>query len=90
MSLKFYHTVKRNLLFAYIRYEMCFYDMRHKEQSTFLKRLILNESFHEISNDNGIRVVNFAKCKNLIFKSKIFLRHSIYKFTLTFPDGKTK
>jgi hypothetical protein len=27
-----------------------------------------NESLHEISGDNGIRVVNFATCKNLLSK----------------------
>jgi hypothetical protein len=31
-----------------------------------------NESLHEISNDNGVRVVNFATCKNLIVKSTMF------------------
>jgi hypothetical protein len=28
-----------------------------------------NESLHEISNDNGVRLVNFATSKNLRFKS---------------------
>jgi hypothetical protein len=28
-----------------------------------------NESSHEISNDNGVRVVNFATSKNLVVKS---------------------
>jgi hypothetical protein len=32
------------------------------------KLTIGNESLHEISNDNGIRVVNFATSKNLIIK----------------------
>jgi hypothetical protein len=32
--------------------------------------IIGNESLHEISNDNGVRVVNFATSKNLIAKSK--------------------
>jgi hypothetical protein len=32
-----------------------------------------NESLHEISNDNGVRVVNFATSKNLALKSTIFL-----------------
>jgi hypothetical protein len=27
---------------------------------------ILNESSHEISNDNGVRVVNFATSKSLV------------------------
>jgi hypothetical protein len=30
-----------------------------------VKPTIGNESLHEISNDNGVRVVNFATSKNL-------------------------
>jgi hypothetical protein len=33
------------------------------------KPTIGNDSLHKISNENGIRVVNFARSKNLIFKS---------------------
>jgi hypothetical protein len=33
------------------------------------KPTIGNESSHEISNDNGVRVVNFATSKNLVVKS---------------------
>jgi hypothetical protein len=32
------------------------------------KPTIGNECLHEISNDNGVRVVNFATYKNLIVK----------------------
>jgi hypothetical protein len=31
-----------------------------------------NESLHEISNDNGVRVLNSATSKNLIVKSTMF------------------
>jgi hypothetical protein len=31
-----------------------------------------NESLHEISNDNGVRVIHFATSKNLVFKSITF------------------
>jgi hypothetical protein len=48
-----------------------------------------NESLHEISNDNGVRVVNFATTKNLIVKSMMFPYRNIHKFTWTSPDGKT-
>jgi exonuclease III len=37
------------------------------------KPIIGNESLHEASNDNGIRVVNFATSKNLIVKSTTFI-----------------
>jgi hypothetical protein len=36
------------------------------------KPTIGNESLHEISNDNGVRVVNFAKSKNLTVKIRFF------------------
>jgi hypothetical protein len=54
-----------------------------------IKRTIGNESLHGISNDNGVRVVNFATSKNLIVKSTIFPHRNIHKFTWTSPDGKT-
>jgi hypothetical protein len=38
-----------------------------------------NESLHEISNDNGIRVVNFATSKNLTVKSTMFPHRNIHK-----------
>jgi hypothetical protein len=48
------------------------------------KPTIGNESLHEISNDDGVRVVNFAISKNLIFP-----HHNIHKFTWT-SHGKTR
>jgi hypothetical protein len=52
------------------------------------KPTIGNESLHQISNDNGVRIVNFATSKNLIVKSAMFLHRNIHKFTWT-SDGKT-
>jgi hypothetical protein len=40
-----------------------------------------NESLHEICNDTGARVVNFATLKNLIFKSTMFPHRYIHQFT---------
>jgi hypothetical protein len=40
-----------------------------------------NESSHEISNDNGVTVVNFATSKNLVVKSTMFPHQSIHKYT---------
>jgi hypothetical protein len=45
------------------------------------KRTIGNESLHEISNDNGVRVVNFATSKNLIVKITMFPHCNIHKLT---------
>jgi hypothetical protein len=53
------------------------------------KPTTVNASLHEISNDNGVRVVNFATPKNLIVKSTMFPHHNIHKFTWTSADGKT-
>jgi hypothetical protein len=48
-----------------------------------------NESLHEISNDNGVRLINFATSKNLRVKSTMFPHRNIHKYTWTSPDGKT-
>jgi endonuclease/exonuclease/phosphatase family metal-dependent hydrolase len=53
------------------------------------KRTIVNESLHEISNDNGVRLVNVATSKNLRVKSTMFPHRNIHKYTWTSPDGKT-
>jgi hypothetical protein len=53
------------------------------------KPTIGNESSHEISNDNGLREVNFATSKNLVTKSTMFPYHSIHKYTWASPDGQT-
>jgi endonuclease/exonuclease/phosphatase family metal-dependent hydrolase len=53
------------------------------------KPTIGNESSHEISNDNGVRVVNFATSKTLVVKSTVFPHRSILKYTWTYPDGQT-
>jgi exonuclease III len=49
-----------------------------------------NESSHEISNDNAVRVVNFATSKNLIVECTMFPYRSIHKYTWTSPYGKTQ
>jgi hypothetical protein len=53
------------------------------------KSTIGNESLHKISNDNGVRVVNFATSKNLTVRSTMFPQHNFHKFIWTSPDGKT-
>jgi hypothetical protein len=52
------------------------------------KPTIENENLQEISNDNGLKIVNFATSKNLIVKSTMFPHRNIHKFTWTSPDGK--
>jgi hypothetical protein len=43
------------------------------------KLTIGNESLHAISNDNGIRLVNFAPSETLRVKSTMFPYHNIHK-----------
>jgi hypothetical protein len=45
------------------------------------KLTIGNDSLHEISNDNGVRVVNFATYKNLIVKSTVLPHRNSHKHT---------
>jgi hypothetical protein len=51
------------------------------------KPTIRNESLHEISNDDGVRAVNFSTSKNVIVES-MFPHCSIHKYTWTSPYGK--
>jgi hypothetical protein len=46
-----------------------------------IKLTIGNESLHEISNCNGVRVVKFAPSKSRIVKSNMFPHHSTHKHT---------
>jgi hypothetical protein len=51
------------------------------------KPTIGNESLHEITNDNGVRLVNFATSKNLCQKYDV-PTSQIHKYTWTSPDEK--
>jgi hypothetical protein len=53
------------------------------------KPTIGNKSLHEISDDNGVRVVILATSKNLAVKNTMLPHHSIHNFTWTSPEGKT-
>jgi hypothetical protein len=39
--------------------------------------------------DNGVKIVQFATSKNLVFKRKMFRHRNIHKYTWNSPDGKT-
>jgi len=58
-------------------------------RENIFKPTIGNESLHQHSNDNGVRVVSFATSKNLVVKSTMFPHRNIHKYTWTSPDGKT-
>jgi hypothetical protein len=53
------------------------------------KPTIGNESSHDISIDNGVRLVNFSTSKNLGVKSTRFPHRNIHNYTWTSPVGKT-
>jgi len=59
------------------------------ERENIFKPTIGQESLHQDSNDNGFRLVNFAKQKNLVVKSTMFPHQNIHKHTWASPDGKT-
>ena len=58
-------------------------------RENIFKPIIGQESLHQDSNDNGVRLVNFATSKNLVVKSTMFPHRNIHKYTWTSPDGKT-
>ena len=58
-------------------------------RENILKPTIGNRSLHQNSNDNGVRIVNFATSKNLGVKSTMFPHRDIHKHTWTSPDWKT-
>jgi hypothetical protein len=59
------------------------------EREDIFEPTVRNESLRERSNDDGVRVVNFATLKNLIVKSTVFPHRNIHKYTWPSPDGKT-
>jgi len=58
-------------------------------RENIFKPTIGQESLHHDSNDNGVRLVNFATSKNLVVKSTMFPHRNNHKYTWTSPDGKT-
>ena len=58
-------------------------------RENIFKPTIGNESLHQDSNDNGVRILNFATSKNLVVKSMMFPHRDNHKHTWTCPDGKT-
>ena len=58
-------------------------------RENIFKPTIGQESLHQDSNDNGVRLVNFTTSQNLVVKSTMFPHRNIHKYTWTSPDGKT-
>ena len=64
------------------------FDAKTRRENIF-NPTIAQESLFQDSNDNGVRLVNFATSKNLVVKSTMFPHRNIHKYTWTSPDGKT-
>jgi len=58
-------------------------------RENIFKPTIGNESLHQDSKNNGVKIVNFATSKNLFVKSIMFPNQNSHKYTWTSPDGKT-
>jgi hypothetical protein len=58
------------------------------DREGIFKPTFWNKRLHEISNDNGIRSVNFATSKTLKAKSTMYPHRNTYKYTWTSADGK--
>jgi len=58
-------------------------------RENIFKPTVGNESLHQGSNDNGVRIVNFATSKNLVVNSMMLPHRNIRKYTWPSPDGKT-
>jgi len=50
-------------------------------RENIFKPTIRQESLHQDSNDNGVRLVNFTTSKNLVVKSMMFPHRNIHKYT---------
>jgi len=59
------------------------------ERDNIFKPTIGQESLHQDSNDNGVRLVTFATSQNLVVKSTMFPHRNIHKYTWNSLDGKT-
>jgi hypothetical protein len=91
MKYTFYEDLKR-MFYKFSKYHMKIllgdFSAKVDREDNF-KPTIGNQSVHKFSNDNGVRVVNFATSKNLAMKCTMLPHHSIHKYTWTSPDGKT-
>jgi len=58
-------------------------------RENIFKPTIGNESLHQDSKDNGVRIVNFVTSENLFVKSTMFPHRNIHKYTWISPDGQS-
>ena len=58
-------------------------------REAIFKLTIGNESLHQDSNDNGVRIAHFFTSKNLVVKCIMIPHQNICENTWTYLDGKT-
>ena len=63
------------------------FNAKLRRQDIF-KPINENESLHQDSNDNGVRIVHFTTSKNLFVNSIMFLHQNDHKYTCTSPNGQ--
>jgi hypothetical protein len=80
--------VSKNFLKFYVKILLGDFKAKGGREDTF-KMKIVNSKLHEISNDHGVRVLNFATSKNLTVKLTRFPDHNIHKYTWMSPGGRT-
>ena len=51
------------------------------ERENIFRPTIGQDSLHQDSNDNGVRLVNFATSKTLVVNSTMFPHRNIHKYT---------
>jgi len=89
----FYEELEQVFFYHFPKYHMKILlgDINAKVgRENIFKPTIGQESLHLDSNDNGVRLVNFATSKNLVVKSTMFPHRNIRKYTWTSPEGKTQ
>jgi hypothetical protein len=52
------------------------------------KLTVGNESLHQDSSDNGVRILKFATSKNLVVKTTMFPHRNVHKYTWTSHEGR--
>jgi hypothetical protein len=63
-------------------------DAKVRRENIF-KPIIGNESLHQGSNDNSVRILNFDTSKNLFVRNTMLPHRNFRQYTWTSPDGKT-
>ena len=58
-------------------------------QETIYHPTIGKHSLHETTNENGLRLIDYAMSKNMVISGTYFPHKNIYKMWWRSPDGRT-